>query len=284
MKRILTIQDISCVGKCSLTAALPILSAMGFETVILPTAVLSSHSAFSDYTFCDLTAQMLPITEQWKAEGITFDAIYTGYLGSVKQVSIVQQIISQFRREDTCVFVDPVLGDGGHLYHGFSRDFPQHMKRLCMGADVIVPNMTEAACLLGMPYLEDDYDAGTIEEMLRRLSDLGARKVIMTGVSLQGNEVGFMGYDAAENRFFSYFHNRFEGIFHGTGDVFASTCVGALLRDAPLEDAVSLAADFTLESIRMTALAPDPRWYGIHYESAFPFLMRRLYDKSLPLV
>ncbi|MBQ7002848.1 MAG: pyridoxamine kinase [Oscillospiraceae bacterium] len=284
MKRILTIQDISCVGKCSLTAALPILSAMGTETVILPTAVLSSHSAFSDYTFCDLTAQLRPITEQWKAEGITFDAIYTGYLGSVKQVSIVEEIIAQFRTPETCVFVDPVLGDFGHLYHGFSRDFPKHMQRLCQGADVIVPNMTEAACLLGIPYLEEGYDAAVIEDMLRRLSKLGARSVVLTGVSLSPDEVGFMGYDADADHVFSHFHKRFEGPFHGTGDVFASTCVGALLRGAALEEATALAADFTLESIRLTALAPDRRWYGIHYESAFPFLMERLHDKSLPLV
>ncbi len=277
MKRILTIQDISCVGKCSLTAALPILSAMGLETVILPTAVLSSHSAFSDYTFCDLTAQMAPIAAQWKADGITFDAIYTGYLGSVAQVSIVQDIIAQFRHPDTCVFVDPVLGDFGHLYHGFTKDFPKHMKRLCMGADVIAPNMTEAACLLGIPYAEKGYDAAYIQDMLRGLAALGAGKVVITGVSLRENEVGFMGYDVGEERFFSHFHQRFEGTFHGTGDVFASTCVGGLMRGMSLEDAVGLAADFTLESIRMTADAADRRWYGIHYESAFRYLMQRLY-------
>ncbi len=278
MKRILTIQDIFCAGKCSVTAALPILSAMGIETVILPTAVLSTHTAFNEYTFFDLTSQMQSIADQWKQQGICFDAIYTGYLGSVEQVAIVQNIISQFRNADTSVFVDPVLGDFGKLYSGFSDEFPLHMKQLCKVADVIVPNMTEATCLLGIPYADGGYDEGYVRDILLKLSDLGAKMVILTGVSFAESEVGFMGYDAVRKQFFSYFHKRFPQQFHGTGDVFASTCVGGLLCGMSVEQAARLAEDFTLESIRATAEADDARWYGVHYETAFPYLFRRLYS------
>ncbi len=275
MKRILTIQDISCLGKCSLTAALPILSAMGHETVILPTAMLSAHTAFPDYTFCDLTEQMRPIAQQWKAQGITFDAIYTGYLGSVSQVAIVEEIITQFRGSETCVFVDPVLGDFGKLYSGFTPDFPENMKRLCMGADVIAPNLTEAACLLGIPYPEH-CDEACVRSILSGLSKLGADKVLVTGISLRENEVGFMGYDVQEKRYFSYFHEKFPQQYHGTGDVFASTCVGGLACGLSFENATKLAANFTLESIRATEIAPDARWYGVHYEKAFRYLLQHL--------
>lgn len=277
MKRILTIQDISCIGKCSVTAALPILSAMGIETTILPTALLSSHTAFSDFTFLDLTAQMPSITAQWQQQGITFDAIYTGYLGSVEQIAIVEEIIAQFKKPDTLVFVDPVFGDSGKLYSGLSPEYPQYMKHLCRCADVIVPNMTEAACLLGIPYIEQDYDDAYIRRILQQLSVGGAKMVILTGVSFAQSEVGFMGYDAARDQYFSYFHKRFPQQFHGTGDVFASTCVGGLLRGMSLEQAARLAEDFTLESIRETAQAEDARWYGVHYETAFPYLFRRLF-------
>ncbi len=278
MKRILTIQDISCLGKCSATAALPILSAMGMETVILPTAVLSSHTAFSSYTFCDLSDEMQKIAAEWRKQNITFDAVYTGYLGSIEQVSIVEQFLAQFCTPETCVFVDPVLGDFGRLYNGFTEEFPQHMNRLCSRADVIVPNLTEASCLLGIPYVEAGYKEKDVCEILRRLSDSGAKMVILTGISFAESEVGFMGYDAARNQYFSYFHKRFPQQFHGTGDVFASTCVGGLMRGLSLEQAARLAEDFTLESIRVTSAAQDARWYGVHYETAFPYLFRRLYS------
>lgn len=276
MKRILTIQDISCIGKCSLTAALPILSAMGMETVILPTAVLSSHTAFDDYTFHDLTGEMQKIAEKWREQGVAFDAVYTGYLGSIEQVSIVEGILAEFRNPETCLFVDPVLGDFGRLYSGFSEDFPQHMTRLCRSADVIVPNLTEACQMLGIPYAEKGYQESDIRSILQKLSELGAKQVILTGVSFAESEVGFMGYDASRNQYFSYFHRKFPQQFHGTGDVFASTCVGGLLRGLSLEQAARLAEDFTLESIRATLDAPDARWYGVHYETAFPYLIRRL--------
>lgn len=277
MKRILTIQDISCVGKCSATAALPILSAMGLETVILPTAVLSTHTAFSSYTFHDLTDEMQKITEEWCKQNITFDAVYTGYLGSTGQVAIVEEILSQFCTSDTCVFVDPVLGDFGRLYSGFSEDFPQHMKRLCRHADVIVPNMTEASQLLEIPYAEE-YREQDVCDILQQLTASGAKMAILTGISFAESEVGFMGYDAVRKQYFSYFHKRFPQQFHGTGDVFASTCVAALMCGMSLEQAARLAEDFTLESIRMTAEAQDSRWYGVHYEEAFPYLFRRLYS------
>ena len=272
MKRILTIQDISCLGKCSLTVALPILSAMGHETVILPSAVLSTHTMFSGFTVKDLTDQLLPITDHWKKEKITFDAIYTGYLGSAEEIGIVERIFEEFKTEDTLIFIDPVMADNGRLYPAFDEAYAALNAKLCGRADIIVPNITEAAFMTGMDYKET-YDEAYILEMLDRLAALGAKTVVLTGVSLSAGKTGVYGLDTVSGRHFLYQNDRIDASYHGTGDIFASTAVGALLRGASYEDAFRIAADYTADTIRTTVANPAKPWYGVDFETTLPDLV-----------
>ena len=271
-KRILTIQDISCVGQCSLTVALPIISACGIETAILPSSVLSNHtSGFSAWTFHDLTDEMPNILKQWKKEKVDFDAFYTGYV-SQAQIPHILDIIDQTSRPGALRIVDPVMGDGGRMYPGFGEDFPRHMKLLCQGADVILPNLTEAALLLGEEY-RSVYDREYIEELLKRLHELGAKNVVLTGVSLKENELGVACYDGTRIEY--YFTERLHVAMHGTGDCYASAFAGALLRGHSLLQSASIAADFVVETIRKTM--PDPsHWYGVKFEKALPYLISRM--------
>ena len=275
MKRIVSIQDISCLGKCSLTVALPILSAMGVECSILPTAVLSTHTMFSNFTCKDLTDQIGPIARHWQAEKIHFDAIYTGYLASAEQIGDVCDFFDAFRTEDNLIVVDPVMADNGRLYPAFGPEFPAEMAKVCAKADLIVPNLTEASFLTGLPY-RTEQDEGYIREMLQALAQLGPRYAALTGVSFEKGRLGVMYYDRKEGTYGSYFTEHLPASFHGTGDVFASTCVGGLMRGLPLGEALALAADYTVECIRQTLEAPDARWYGVEFESAIPYLVGRL--------
>lgn len=275
MKRIVTVQDISCVGKCSLTVALPIISAMGVEAAILPTAVLSTHTAFKKgFTLHDLTGEISPITAHWKSEGIAFDAIYTGYLASFDQIDLVKQMAADF--PEALLFVDPAMGDNGKLYYGFDEAFAKKMAELCAVADIIVPNMTEASYMLGTPYVSEGYDEAYVKDVLRGLCAMGAKKAALTGVSLDANTTGVMGYDSESGEFFSYYHDRIPVSYHGTGDVFASACMGALMRGKSLHEAIAVAADFTYESIRLTEAEPGHNWYGVNFEQAVPMLIDRL--------
>lgn len=277
MKRILTVQDISCVGKCSLTVALPIISAMGIETAVLPTAVLSTHTAFKKgFTFRDLTQDIAPIATHWKKEGITFDAVYTGYLGSFEQLRHVSQLFDDFCTDDTLIFVDPVMGDFGQLYAGFTPDFAKEMATLCGKADIIVPNMTEASFLLGIPYVESGYDKAYVQNILKKLTDLGAPCAVLTGVSFDDSSVGVMAYDSQTDTFFEYYNNRVPASFHGTGDIFASACVGALMNGLSLEDALQIAADYTAACISETEAEQNHNWYGVNFETAIPTLLKLL--------
>ena len=205
LKRVVSIQDISCLGKCSLTVALPIISAMGHETCIIPTAVLSTHTAFSNFTFRDLTQDITPISNHWKKENFHFDAIYTGYLGSFEQIDLMKQFFDDFKSPDTLIFVDPAMADNGVLYKGFTPDFAKHMATLCAKADMIVPNLTEASFMLGIPY-KTDYDEAYIKDVLKKLADLGAKYAVLTGVSLKPGELGVMAYDAEKNEFFYFLY------------------------------------------------------------------------------
>lgn len=275
MKRILSIQDISCLGKCSLTVALPIISAMGVEACIIPTAVLSTHTMYSGFTFKDLTDQMNPITEHWKVEHIAFDAIYTGYLGSVRQVDIVLQIFEDFGTKDNLIVVDPVIGDNGKIYPALNMEFARQMKKLCQKADIIVPNLTEAALMTGREY-RDCYDEAYVKDMLKALAELGAKVCVLTGISLHEEQMGIMGYNSSENRFFSCYNRRFPMLCHGTGDIYASACVGALMNDKSVEESFAIAVDYTAETIRLTAEDPQHRVYGVNFEAAIPYLIQRL--------
>ena len=275
LKRIVSIQDVSCLGKCSLTVALPIISAMGVECSIVPTAVLSTHTMFSGFTCKDLTDQIEPIAAHWKESRLGFDAIYTGYLASAEQIDYVCAFFDAFRQEGGMVVVDPVMADNGKLYPAFGPDFPAQMARVCAKADLILPNLTEASLLTGLPY-RTEQDEGYIKELLQALAALGPRYVALTGVSFEPDKLGVMYYDKVTGQYGSYFTQRLPASFHGTGDIFASTCVGGLTRGLPLGDALALAADYTVESIRLTLESPDANWYGVEFERAIPYLVQRM--------
>ena len=276
MKRIVTIQDISCVGKCSLTVALPIISAMGVEADVVPTAVLSTHTAFQGFTFRDLTSDIKPISEHWKKEKISFDAVYTGYLGSFEQLNLVSDFFSDYKTKDNIIFVDPVMADNGKLYPGFTQEFADKMAQLCSKADIIVPNLTEASFMLGIDYAGNNYDDEYIRNVLKHLSRLGVPNAVLTGVSFKPGELGVMAYNAETDEFFSYFGEKIPVSFHGTGDIFASTCVGALMNGFSLNESLKIAVDYTVESIRKTVEDKNHRWYGVNFESAIPYLVNRI--------
>ncbi len=266
-QRILTVQDISCFGQCSLTVALPILSAAGHETCILPSAVLSTHTTgFSGYTVRDLTEDLPAIAAHWQREGIRFNAIYTGYLGSGEQIREVQEIIRSCGAEGCITVVDPAMADNGKLYPAFDAAFVEQMKPLAFRADVILPNITEACLLTDYPYRER-YDEAYINGLLDRLQAAGAKTVVLTGVSYNEQSTGVLVMEGETRRY--YAHKRFARGCHGTGDVYASAFVGGLLRGKGVYEAARIAADYTLRCIEVTV--PDPtHWYGVKFEAVLP--------------
>lgn len=274
MKRIVTLQDISCVGRCSTTVALPVISAMGVECGILPTAVLSTHTMFQNFTCVDLSAQIQPISEAWKKEGISFDGIYTGYLASSQQCGQISDFFDHFRTRDNLILVDPAMADNGKLYPAFDQDFPAAMAKVCAKADVILPNITEGCLLTGMPY-KTEYDPSYITELLQRLLKLGCWTAVLTGVSYEPNKLGIASLDQDGNSF-SYFTKKCPQSYHGTGDLYSSTAFGGLMRGLSLGDALSLAADYVVECIEATSRSSEARWYGAEFESQIPWLCREL--------
>lgn len=274
MKRIVTIQDISCVGKCSLTVALPIISAMGVEAAIVPTAVLSTHTMFSGFTCMDLTDQIQPISDHWNKEGFKFDAIYTGYLGSAEQTQLVCDFFDRYRTDSNFIFVDPAMADNGKLYPAFGSDFPKLMANVCAKADIIVPNLTEA-CLMTDTEYKTEYDEQYIKDVLKKLTALGAKKAAITGADFDG-KYGIVGYDSQSDSYFSYFHEKLPTSYHGTGDVFSSVCVGALSNGLSFDKAIKVAADYTLECIRLTSKDIGADAYGVEFELAIPYLLKTL--------
>ena len=266
-KHILAIHDISCIGRCSLTVALPVISAAGITTSVLPTAVLSTQTGgISGYTYRDLTADMPDIADHWQSLSISFDAIYTGYLGSWKQLEIVEDLSRQFKTENTLMIVDPVMADGGELYPGFSPDFPNGMAKLCKCADVITPNMTEALLMVKESYHEGPYSQDYINDLLKALSSkLNVNNIVLTGVYLDENKYGAAAYDNGNVHF--SFSKKISGDYHGTGDVFSSVLTAAIVKGNPLSQAMSIAVKFTSESIKRTYLAKTDTRYGVNFEA-----------------
>lgn len=275
MKRIITIQDISCVGRCSLTVALPIISAAGVECGVLPTAVLSTHTAFDKFTFCDLTDEIEPISKTFYDLGIDFDCIYTGYLGSFRQLALVDDFISTHKKENTLVVIDPAMADNGVLYKGFTPEFAKAMANLVRHADLVVPNLTEACFMLDVPYTEE-YDEDYIKDILVRLTGLGAKCAALTGITFDNKTLGAYSYDSETGKFFYYANNYLPVRYHGTGDIFASAAVGSLMRGQSVENALAVAVDYTHECIRLTMEDEDRRTYGVNFEEAIPYYLMRL--------
>ena len=279
MKRIMTIQDISCVGKCSLTVALPIISAAGVEAGILPTAVLSTHTMFSKYTFCDLTDEITPIADTFKSLDIDFDAIYTGYLGSFEQLELVGKFMDDFKREGTLVLIDPVMADNGVLYKGFTEQFAASMAKLCAKADIVVPNLTEASFMLGIPY-NPNYDEDYIRDVLKKLTALGCPKAALTGISFENDKIGVYYYDSEKDSYFSYYNEKLPTSFHGTGDIYASSALGAMMRGISIEDSLAIAVDYTLECMKETMADKNHRFYGVNFETALPYYIDSINKKA----
>ncbi len=272
--KILTIQDISCVGQCSLTVALPLISACGIETCILPSAVLSTHTGgFSGYTFRDLTDGILSIADHWEQTGIKFRAVYTGYLGSAKQIAYSADIMDRLLTEDGLRIVDPAMADNGRLYYGFDDEFVKEMAHFCGKADIILPNITEASLMVGEEYKQAGYDESYVLGLLEKLGALGAKTVILTGVTYSDDKLGVAVYDTNSRKLDYYFHDRLKVSSHGTGDVYASVFTGAVMRGRSVYDAAKLAADFTVEAIRQTA-GDEGHWYGVKFEKALPMLIK----------
>ena len=272
-KKVLTVQDISCVGQCSLTVALPVISACGIETCVLPSAVLSTHTAgFSGYTFRDLTDDMPAIKDHWVKENISFDAIYTGYLGSTKQIDYVCDIMNDVASEACLKIVDPAMADNGKLYPGFDAEFVEAMKKLCGKADYLVPNITEAAFLCDMEY-KTEYDRAYIDELVSGMIKLGAKNVVLTGVSYEKGRTGVVVF---ENGSYSYYEHEFlSNSCHGTGDIYASAFVAALVRGKSAYEAAKIAADYTVECIKATA-EEENHWYGAQFEPVLIKLIEAL--------
>ncbi len=273
LKRAVAINDISCIGKCSLTVALPIISALGIECAVLPTAVLSAHTAFDGFTFCDLTSQIKPVSEHWSKRGEEFDTIYSGYLGSLTQIELVADFIKTFKGDDTKVIIDPVLGDHGRLYANFTEDFPKEMRKLCKMADVITPNLTEASLLLSREYVGEGYTEDYIKELLWELASLGPKKIVLTGVSFDEKRLGVACYDCEKGEYTYYPGERIESMFHGTGDVWASTFAGAYTKGYEFTKAAQLATDFTVKCIKATLDDKENHWYGVKFELCLKDLM-----------
>lgn len=272
-KRILTIQDISCVGQCSLTVALPVISACGVEACVLPSAILSTHTAgFTGYTFRDLTEDFPAIKAHWIKESIQFDAIYTGYLGSTRQIDYVLDIFEATASADCCKIVDPAMADNGKLYPGFDEAYVEAMKGLCANADYVVPNITEACFLTGVEF-KTQYDRAYIDEILEKLIALGCKNVIFTGISYAPGRTGVVVFE--NGRYAYYEHELLPNSCHGTGDIYASAFVGAFMRGKSAYEAAKIAADYTVECIRETAKL-DNHWYGAAFEPALGSLFRAL--------
>lgn len=276
-KRAVTINDISGIGRCSVTVACPILSAAGVETSVLPTALLSTHTGgFNGYSFLDLTDEMSKIMAHWQTLDLSFDAIYSGYLGSVAQICTVNSFIDNFKKENTLIMVDPVMGDAGKFYAGFTQEYIEGMKNLCGRADIIVPNITEALFLLGKDYQEGPYTQSFIEDLMKEIAKFGCKKVVLTGVHFNAKEVGAASYDAQNDVFDVALAPRIDGFYHGTGDVFASSLLAGLLNDKTLAESTRIAVDFTEDAIIRTRNAGTDTRYGVNFEMGIPDLIKKL--------
>ena len=277
LKRVAAINDISGVGKCSLTVALPILSAAGVECAVIPTAVLSTHTGgFKDFTYLDLTDEILPIATHWSNLKLNFDSIYTGYLGSKSQVEIVLKAIEMLKSDNTLVLVDPVMADAGKLYANFEDDFPTEMKKLCKMADIIIPNITEACFLTGTEFKSGPHTKEYVIDLIEKLKSICNKKIVLTGVHFDEENLGCACFDNETNTLEFTLSKEIEGFYHGTGDVFGSTLLAALMNEKSLKCATEIAMKVVVNSIKRTKIAKSDVRYGVRFEQELPNLIRLL--------
>lgn len=263
-KKIVSVQDISCYGQCSLTVALPVLSAYGIETAILPSAILSTHTGgFKNYTVLDLTDEMPKIVNHWREENIKFDAIYTGYIGDTRQFSLIKEMRSLLN-PGGMLLVDPAMADFGRLYSALDSNIVDGMRSLVKEADVIVPNITETAFLLGKDYCENP-SLEQVKGMLKALSEMGPRISIITGVSPDESMIGAVAYNSDNGEFTEYYSERVPHTYHGTGDVFASVLFANIINGKSLGDSLKDACEFVVKAIKETMEDPS-HGYGVRFE------------------
>lgn len=269
--KILTIQDISCFGQCSITVALPLVSAFGIETAVLPSAVLSTHtSGFTDYTVRDLTEDLPAIRKHWESEEIYFDAIYTGFIASAEQLDYIKDIIDSRLKPDGVVFVDPAMADHGEFYNGFDQEFADKMGELCKLGDYILPNTTEACYILHKPWKEQ-FSKEEMLEMAKELSNFTNRFVILKGYENDKNELGMVIFDKKDSSIEIVYNDKVDYVSHGTGDVFASSFVGSIMIGKSPAQAAKIAGEFTKTAIEKT-VGDETHTYGVKFEQAIPGL------------
>lgn len=275
-KKIALINDISCLGRCSLTAAMPIISACGFEAVPLPTGVFSAHTEFERFVCADLTDKMQPITDHWKQLGTRFDGICTGYIATKKQADIIKRFLIDFKKSDTFCLVDPVMGDNGSFYKRIDEDFVSEMRFFCSMADVIVPNVTEAEMLAGLDCTKPPYSLDRIKEILLKLTGIGAPKIVITGVESEDGQIGCAVYDNYTKKANMFFTPKTEGRFPGTGDVFTAVLMASMMKGKDFFDSVQIAMGFTCECVEKTAEAQTDRKYGLCFEPQIGKLIKAI--------
>lgn len=267
--KVAAVQDLSGLGRCSLSVVLPVLSVMGAQCCPLPTAVLSAHTAFpapEAAAFQGLTGTMEQTLRHWEALHTSFDAIYSGFLGSPQQIGVLRRLIQRFRRKETLVLIDPVMGDHGRVYRTYTPEMCEQMIQLAAEADLITPNLTEAALLLGEPFDHIPASQAGIEEWLRRLSLGGKRSVVITGVSLAPKALGAGCLDARSGKIRFAMARQEPGQFFGTGDLFAAVLLGSLLRGETLSESTARAVDFIQKSVARTLAAGTPMLEGVQFE------------------
>ena len=281
--QIMAINDLSGVGKCSLTVALPILSCMGNTVAALPTAVLSTHTGgLEGYTYRDLTADMMDVARHWAGLSLHFDAIYSGWLGSSMQEEIVSRIIDMFKEDQPFIFVDPVMGDHGKLYSTYTMDRVEGMRKLCQKANLISPNVTEAYLLLGETYSHAALQAQEAKQLCQRLAGLGARYIVVTGLSTCEGNIGAAAWDALAQSFTLHETPKVPGVWHGTGDIFGSVLLGAVMKGKTLHEAAALATKYIYQCIDATYCRKADSRFGVDFEGLLPSLMEALaYDGKM---
>ncbi len=279
VKKVAAIHDLSGFGRTSLTAIIPILSSMGVQVCPFPTAILSTHTnGFEGFTFVDLTDTMDAFLNHWKKEKIEFDCIYSGFLGSPKQIDIISNFILNFKREDNLVVVDPVMGDNGSLYQTMSNEMVVKMRDLIKKADIITPNFTEAALLLDRPFTKD-IEESEIKNWLLELSDMGPEIVIITSVLDKNNpnKTSVIAYDKINNKFWKVSCEYIPAFFPGTGDSFASVLIGSLLQGDSLPIALDRSVNFITNGIRSS--------YGFNYPQKEGILIEKVLDTlKMPVI
>ena len=275
-KKIALINDMSCIGRCSLTAGIPIISACGFHCVPMPTGIFSAQSEFDGYVCADLTDKMQSFADHWKNIGVRFDAIYTGYLASKNQAETVKRFLIDFKKSDTFCIVDPVMGDNGEFYSGIDESFVEEMRFLCSMADIITPNVTEAEMIAGIDCTEAPYSTEHIKELLLKLRNLGTPRIVITGIESEDGQIGCAVYDSFTRKANMFFTPKSEGRFPGSGDVFAASLVSAVMSGKEFTEAVQIAMTYTCDCVEKTALSDEPRNFGLSFEPQIHKLVKIL--------